>query len=131
MDKIGDLASKINVGQIEKDTESQKLASGELLKSAEKVELYLPGTLAELNRTQNMLDAAQVKNDELAESFSSIKSKNTAVTEELANVSSLTLNIQFQTCSTHTGFSGGLIRATRLWPQLATSWPRCRTLWTS
>ena len=87
LDKIGSLASKINVGEIERDTEAQRTASLELLKSAEKIELFLPGTQVELNRTQGMQDAAQAKKDQLDESFNAIKSKNSAVTEELANVS--------------------------------------------
>ena len=89
MNKISDLASKINVGQIEKDTEGQRVASLELLKSAEKVELYLPGTLAELNRTQTMYEASSAKKDQLSESFNSIKSKNSEITDELANVSQI------------------------------------------
>lgn len=86
LSKISNLAAKINVKEVEKDSQAILASSEELLKRTEKAGVLLPEVLDRLNKTASSVDSEEKNVQEAKDELADFMSKNEVLKNDVKDV---------------------------------------------
>lgn len=86
LDEISLLAEKVNVGDIERDTEKNKAESRELKERVDQLDAILPDLQNQMNKTLSDYNSAKASLDANQKKLDDIEKKNENVDAELSHV---------------------------------------------
>ena len=89
LNKIANLASKINLGDIEKETETSRINSQDLINRANQISANVPDTFNDYNKVVSSFETERDKVENSTNNLKAFSGKNENIQEDIKTVSYL------------------------------------------